>query len=56
MPTAKNGFHILNRTPKKYVLKKYPFLNANLLEKFPLFTSVLIMVLFLRIRHLIIIY
>ena len=34
MPTAKNRFHILNLHPKKYILKKYPFLNANLLEKF----------------------
>ena len=37
MPTAKNGFHILNLRPKKYVCifkKKNFFLNANLLEKF----------------------
>ena len=33
MPTAKNGFHILNLHPKKYIFKK-TFLNANLLEKF----------------------
>ena len=29
-----NGFHILNLHPKKYVFKKIPFSNANLLEKF----------------------
>ena len=34
MPTAKNGFHILNLHPKKYILKKKLFSNANLLEKF----------------------
>ena len=35
MPTAKNGFHILNLHPKKYVFKKkLTFFNANLLEKF----------------------
>ena len=34
MPTAKNGFHILNLHPKKYAFKKIPFINANLLEKF----------------------
>ena len=33
MPTAKNGFHILNLHPKKYVFKKKVF-NTNLLEKF----------------------
>ena len=32
-PTAKNGFHILNLHPKKYVLKK-TFFNVHLLEKF----------------------
>ena len=32
MPTAKNGFHIINLHPKKYVLKKK--FNVNLLEKF----------------------
>ena len=26
MPTAKNGFHILNIHPKKYTLKNTPFL------------------------------
>ena len=26
MPTAKNGFHILNLHPKEYIVKKYPFL------------------------------
>ena len=36
MPTTKNGFHILNLHPKKYVLK-IPFFNANLLEKFKIF-------------------
>ena len=39
MPTVKNGFHILNLHPKKYALKKYPFFNANLLEKFRIFFS-----------------
>ena len=34
MPTAKNGFHIHNLHPKKYLFKKKLFLNANLLEKF----------------------
>ena len=35
MPTAENGFHILNLHSKKNMyLTKYPFLNANLLEKF----------------------
>ena len=34
MPTAKNGFHILNQHPKKYVFKKILFFNANLLENF----------------------
>ena len=35
MPTAKNRFHILNLHPKNmYLKKKYPFLHANLLEKF----------------------
>ena len=34
MPTAKNGFHILNLHPERFIFKKYPFLNANLLEKF----------------------
>ena len=34
MPTAKNGFHILNLHPKNMYLKKYPIFNANLLEKF----------------------
>ena len=35
MPTAKNGFHILNLHPKEYIVKKIPFFNANLLEKLP---------------------
>ena len=41
MPTAKNGFHILNLHPKKCVFKKkkYPFFNADLLEKFQNFTQ-----------------
>ena len=39
MPTAKNGFHILNLHPKKYVLKKYPCFNANLLEKLLILTK-----------------
>ena len=35
MPTAKNGFHILNLHPRKYIyLKKNTLFNANLLEKF----------------------
>ena len=38
MPTAKNGFHILNLHPKKYVLNKYPCFNANLLEKLLMLT------------------
>ena len=34
MPTAKNGFQILNLHPKKCIFqKKYPFFDANLLEK-----------------------
>ena len=33
MPTAKNGFHILNLHPKNIYLK-ITFFNANLLEKF----------------------
>ena len=39
IPTAKNGFHILNLHPKKhtyiyiYIKKKF---SANLLEKFPI--------------------
>ena len=33
MPTAKNGFHILNLHPK-YMYLKIPFFNANILEKF----------------------
>ena len=33
MPTAKNGFHILNLHPKNMYLK-IPFFNANILEKF----------------------
>ena len=40
MPTAKNGFHILNLRPKRYTFKKKKksfFFNANLLEKFHLF-------------------
>ena len=32
MPTAKNGFHILNLHPKKYIFKKKLLLNANLIE------------------------
>ena len=36
IPTAKNGFQILNLHPKKHALKKkYLFFNANLLEKNP---------------------
>ena len=37
MPTAKNGFHIFNLHPKKYIFKtkQYPFLNVNSLENFP---------------------
>ena len=37
MPTAKNGFDIINLLPKKYIFKKKKtfFLNANLLEKIP---------------------
>ena len=39
MPTAKNGFHILNLHPNKYIFKKKnTFLNANLLEKDTLFS------------------
>ena len=34
LPTAKNVFQILNLHSKKHVFKKYPFFNANLLEKF----------------------
>ena len=30
MPTAKNGFHIFDLHPNKYILKK---INANLQEK-----------------------
>ena len=34
MPIAKNGF-LINLHPKIYIyLKKYPFLNVTLLEKF----------------------
>ena len=33
IPTAENGFHILNLHPKIYVLKKVPLFNAKLLEK-----------------------
>ena len=33
MPTAKNGFHILNLLPKN--VYKIPFFNANLIEQFP---------------------
>ena len=35
MPTAKNGFHILNLHPKKYIFKKMLFFITNLLEKIP---------------------
>ena len=28
----KNGFTILNLHPKKYIFKKIPFFNANLLQ------------------------
>ena len=39
VPTAENGFHILNLHPKKYIFEKiYPFFNANLLEKFRYFS------------------
>ena len=35
MPTAKNGFHILNPHPKKYLFQKRKYIfYANLLEKF----------------------
>ena len=34
IPTAKNGFQILNLLPKKHVFKQIPFFDANLLEKF----------------------
>ena len=45
MPTAKNRFHILNLHPiNMYLNKKYPFLNANLLEKLPI-TKVLKIIL-----------
>ena len=33
MPTAKNGFHILNLHPNRYIFKKYPFFKANLPQK-----------------------
>ena len=40
MPTAKNGFHILNLHPKKYVFPKNTrILNANLLEKIRIFMN-----------------
>ena len=32
MPSAKKGIHIPNLHPKKYILKKKNFFNANLLE------------------------
>ena len=34
MPTAKNGLQIRNLHPKKHIIKKTPFFDANLLEKF----------------------
>ena len=39
IPTAKNGFQILNLHPKKHVFKILPSFNANLLEKFPHMSS-----------------
>ena len=54
MPTAKNGFHIFNLHPKKYMyLKKYPFLNANLLEKFLTFNPIFCISLFLYVYFLV---
>ena len=35
MPTAKNGFQILNLHPKKHVFKKVPFFNAYEMQKLP---------------------
>ena len=39
MPTAKTGFHILNRHPKKYVFKK-SFFQCQFTRKIPLFLAV----------------
>ena len=39
IPTAKNGFQILNLHPKNIYLKK--ILNANLLEKFRKFMYII---------------
>ena len=42
IPTAKNGFHILDLHPKKHVFQKIPFFNGNLLEKFQIISQILI--------------
>ena len=34
MPTAKNGFRILNLHYKKYIFKNSPLFNGSLLEKY----------------------
>ena len=41
MPTAENGFHILNLHPKKHIFQeRKTFFNANLLEKFLCFSHI----------------